>query len=272
LVYSKQKNQGASVARNHAADLAKGEILLLLDDDILIVPEFLSSMYMIHQKDPMAIVVGNLQSMPGECHSVYEKISKEESATPPPSNGAIVEEIDFTACLGGMTSLRRQAFFEIGKFQDLAQDGRVAWGDLDIGCRAYRAGYKFYRSYPAIGYHDDFSIQYYKMSAKRWERTSATAIKLFQVYPEIQALLPMFTDKRPILWGKDAPSLIIRKVLRRLTSTKIILSIIEWMIEILEKYYPKEVMLKPLYHLGMGGHMFRGYQQGLIDYPSDSTG
>jgi hypothetical protein len=162
-----------------------------------------------------------------------------------------------------MFSVEREDFFKIGMFQDLAHDGRVAWGDVDFGCRAHRLGYQVYRVYSAIGFHDDYSIRDYSTYARRWEYTSATAVKLFECYPETQSHLPMFADKTPICWGKDPIHLVARKISRRIMSSRVAIFLNEGAITLLEKILPAKEILRPLYRWGVGSHIYRGYRNGL---------
>ncbi|MCL5996870.1 MAG: glycosyltransferase [Chloroflexi bacterium] len=266
LRYIRQTNQGAAVARNRGANEANGAILFFLDDDIAVVPEFISAIVEAHQQHDRLIAIGNLQPVTHRAQTVFERIQGVDTATPPNPGTAPILAVNFADCLTGMFSVKRHHFFQIGMLLDLAGDGRVAWGDVDFGYRAHRLGFQFVRCYKAVGYHDDYSIRDMNTCARRWQRTSQTAVKLIVKYPEVQPYLPMFRDKAPISWGHDAPTLIVRKIIRGVASTKAVLWALEKIAALLERYYPSVALLRPIYRWILGGYMFKGYRQGLQQY------
>ena len=73
----------------------------------------------------------------------------------------------------------------------------------------------------------------------------------------------MFHDKTPIIWRQDPPHLIARKLARLVASSRPALWSIEKCASVLEKRRPESVMLPTLYRYIIGGHIFRGYREGL---------
>jgi glycosyltransferase involved in cell wall biosynthesis len=267
LRYLRQANQGATVARNCAAAEARGDLLVFLDDDISVVPAFLEAFTAAHKVDRI-IAVGNLQPMLRDDMSVFERIYGQETATPPSPDERVIIPIRYTQCLTGMFSVKREHFNEIGKLLDLVGDGRVAWGDVDFGYRASKLGFDFVRCMKAVGFHDDFSIRDFNKCAKRWERTSESAVKLFQVYPDIRPQIPMFKDKEPIRWGDDSTRMVARKILRQAASIRPVIWALEKSVGIIEKVLPSPSLLSPLYRWVIGGYIYRGYRSGLKKYGS----
>jgi len=266
LTYYKQCNQGATVARNCGASQASGDILLFLDDDISVVPVFLDTLVQAHNCFDSVLLMGNLQCAVCSDMSVFQNVYSRETESPPCKDDKDLEEVQFTDCLTGMFSIKRDHFFTIGMLQDIAGDGRVAWGDVDFGYRAYKLGFKFYRCRKAVGFHDDFSIRDLSTCAKRWQRTSQSAVKLLHTYPEIQKHLPMFKDKCPISLSSDPPMLIVRKILRMIASTRLVLYVLEQIIKLLEYLYPSPKFLAPLYRWVLGGYIYQGFRTGLHEY------
>jgi hypothetical protein len=150
--------------------------------------------------------------------------------------------------------------------QDVAGDGPTWWGDVDFGYRADRLGFRFRRNSKARCYHCDYSIRDLKTTSNRYYNSARIAIALFNKFPGIQSYLPMFHDKTPIVWGQDSPRLVIRKVVRRVTSSRFILRGMEYLVKILEQRYPSPNLLRPLYRWVIGGYIFRGYQDGVREY------
>jgi hypothetical protein len=73
----------------------------------------------------------------------------------------------------------------------------------------------------------------------------------------------MFHDKTPITWRKDSLRLIARKAVRSLASTRAALWCMERVVGALEKRRPTPSILIPLYRYIIGGHIFRGYREGM---------
>jgi len=257
LRYFRQSNQGATAARNLAARQSQADILVFLDDDILLEPEYLTYIVREHVTRQNAIVVGTVDI---QC----------EETTPLPQtlNAALAssqnsEKLTFTDVYSNNMSIRREAYFEVGMYHDLGFLGSSSWCDVDLGYRAYQQGFDFRRSIKARCLHRDYfagSLDRYKNRA----RTSAfQAVRLFQKYPELLSHLSMFHDKTPMIWGQDSPSFLARKLIRSTVSSRPVLWVMEKIVNTLEKSYPTSKMLPPLYRYIVGGYIFHGYREGL---------
>jgi hypothetical protein len=76
----------------------------------------------------------------------------------------------------------------------------------------------------------------------------------------------MFYDKTPIDWKHDSPALIMRKLFRSATSSRLVLWSMEKVINLLEKRNPGSAILSPLYRRIIGGSILQGYREGLRDF------
>src|SRR5688572_23687930 len=56
----RQKNGGAAVARQHGAEIARGHLLVFLDDDMLVGEDFLAQHLAAHEGHPDRVVLGRL--------------------------------------------------------------------------------------------------------------------------------------------------------------------------------------------------------------------
>jgi hypothetical protein len=96
--------------------------------------------------------------------------------------------------------------------------------------------------------------------------TAYRAAVLFQKNPDLLPHLAMFTDKTPIAWGQDSPRLIARKMARHIASSRPVLSGMEVLAGVLEKNDLSRSLRDPLYRWIIGGHLFRGYREGLSEF------
>ena len=264
LRYFWQTNQGDAAARNLGVQQSRGDVLVFLDDDILIESDYLTHLVKEHKPSPKRIVVGTEHLWLEDTNPLASESSIPKT---PDTEPAIVAYAFVDVCSNNM-SLKREAYFSIGMMQKLDFPGSNIWCDVDFSYRAYQQGFEFYRSTRAICYHRDYTAQNLNTAKKRQKEVAYRAVTLFHQHPDLLPRIPMFRDKTPIAWGKDSPRLITRKLARHIASSRPILKGMEHLVSILEKYCPSPTLLRPLYRWIIGGHIFRGYRQGLREYGS----
>lgn len=270
LRYLRQENQGSAKARNAGAELAVGNILIFLDDDMIAEPGYLSGLLEEHRMYPHIVAMGIERPCLIEPASIYTHIvvAERERHVLTRQQGAFV---NFTACVTNNLSVEREDFFMVGAMQDTAGDGPTWWGDVDFGYRAFKKGMQFRRSGRAVCRHCDYSIADFATSLVRAEKASYLVHHLICKYPDISCYLPMFHDKLPIDWRADGPMMITRKIARKMASTSPVVAGMEAVVRQLEQFYPEPAILRPLYRWITGACIYRGYRRGLKDikgYPS----
>lgn len=268
--YIKQENQGATVARNHGVEKSVGNILVFIDDDITISPNTLELLADRCSAVPKQIAMGTLIQRNDGDDSIYANIQLAEIHHKMTNRDFFQ---DFVFCNTELLAVRRQDFFELGKLQDPTKGrGWPNWDDVDFGYRAHLNGYKLLQVADAVGEHWDYSMGDWHTACRRWQRASRSAVLLFNAHPRLQQHLPMLHDKIPIQWGADSPRLIGRKMIRAMTSTKIVVWVLEQSIKTMEKVWPSPKILRPLYRWVAGGYMYQGYQQGLREFETAIAG
>lgn len=135
--------RGAAAARNHAAQLARGRLLLLSDDDVLLPPGCLSSHIAAHS-EPGRVVIGELR-LPehlraGSRREPFEQLGGR------PGRGLWIN------VTGANTSLPAAAFQAVGGYDETFSG--YGGEDSDLGLRLKGAGNSFIRSAAAWAYHD----------------------------------------------------------------------------------------------------------------------
>jgi len=272
----RQANQGDAAARNFGAQQSTADILVFLDDDILVKPDYLAGLINAHGLHPNSIVVGTWDLWPTETSglsqsarillasgSYYTRSASTQDSRISSGQTDTVEEIPFRDIHSNNMALGREAYFRIGMMQPLEFSGSSMWCDLDFTYRAYRQGYKFLRSSKAVCWHRDHSADSLDEFKTRMKIAAYRSVTLFQKYPELLVHLPMFLDKTPINWRQDSPSLIARKVFRAIISTRLTLWTMEQSVKVIENRHPASGMLPTLYRYIIGGYIFQGYRQGL---------
>jgi glycosyltransferase involved in cell wall biosynthesis len=262
LRYVQQKNQGATAARNYGATISQSEILVFLDDDITISPQTLEAFAHTFEQRTKVLAMGTINKRSSGNASVYTPVVLTMADHALIAHDDV--ELHFIDCNSELLACKRRDFFDIGSFQDpTGGHGWPNWDDVDFGYRAHLKGFRLLGTSEAFAEHWDYSISNRTTACQRFYRTGKSAVWLFKRHPELQKLIPMLHDKTPLAWGQDPPMLIARKLVRHLVSSPPVLSGMVKLISILEQYYPSPVVLRRLYYLLHGAHLFQGYREGL---------
>ena len=261
LRYIQQSNQGDAAARNTGARQSQSDVIVFLDDDVLVGPEYLACLVQEHESFHNRIVVGTEYLWLKESNPLSH-----DSAIPAVLDKQQTIEIPFANVCSNNMSLRREAYFSIGLMQGLDFPGSSIWCDVDFNYRAYRQGYAFYRSPGAICWHRDYVARSLDNQKRRMREVAYRAVVLFQRHPDLLPHLPMFEDKTPIAWGQDPIRLVARKVARTIISSRPALWIMERLAGILEERRLPPRTLRPFHRWIVGGYISQGYREGLREF------
>ncbi|MCB8978370.1 MAG: glycosyltransferase family 2 protein [Ardenticatenaceae bacterium] len=266
LRYFWQENQGDAEARNLGAKQSEADILVFLDDDILVEPDYLEQLAKIHGSSTNKIVVG-VERLWTEDTSPLLTSPLEESRRVSGES----EEMPFVDVCSNNMSIWRRAYFNVGMMQALNFPGSSIWCDVDFAYRAFCQGFEFQRSMGAVCWHRDHVRRDLQSHKRRMKETAYRAVVLFQKYPELQGYLPMFSDKTPINWRQDSPALITRKLSRSWASTRLAMWGMERCAELLQMRYSSTALFQALYRWIIGGYIYRGYRAGLREFASNAS-
>lgn len=262
------EHKGGTQAKNAGATAAGGDILMFLDDDIRIVPDYVSTLADAHKRYERAIIMGHLIQIPTTQETVFSKTTVYNRQDSSPLDG--YSTIPFFACLGGFFTIKKRDFFELGMLEGVG-DGWPNWEDVHFGYKAHTAGFLFLRTYKAVGWHHDFSLSTLQSARDRWYRASRVAPLLFSECPGLEQHMTMYTNKTLVAWGKEPFSISLRKTMYQIASKPRVLSIVERVIQVIEQYFPVRTVLTPLYRWVIGGHMVLGYKSGIHQFKREKA-
>ena len=272
VIYVAQARQGSAAARNNAAARARSPLLVFLDDDMRVDADYVGGLADLHGTERGVVGMGTERPYTPPDATVYQHLATEPTyrdtasapSDPPPLAGADVE-VGFTDCITNNLSVRKADFETLGGFEDVAGDGPTWWGDVDFGYRAAQAGFRFRRSQRACCVHRDYSTRDLATAARRAQDVSLMVHRLFAKHVALRDALPMFEDKSPVQWRNDSPMLVLRKGLRAAASQGPVIGLLESVTRLVERRVPSPRLLRPLYRWVLGGYLWRGYRQGLMD-------
>lgn len=136
LTYRYQKQQGPAAARNHGIQLAKGDLIIFIDSDIVVTETFLAAHYAIHT-DKNRIGHG--------------PVIHTDNLDDPTSATFKVTDISRAFFATGNVSIRKQHLIDAGLFdEDFVEYG---WEDLELGIRLRNRGLQATDVPDAAGYH-----------------------------------------------------------------------------------------------------------------------
>ena len=200
LVVLEQPNRGAATARNHGASIARGKILLFLDDDMEAHPRLLEEHARSHREGADA-VLGHLplhgdapanflsQSIESWAEQRLERLS---------APGAAPEPLEL---LTGQLSISRETFHAVGGFDTAFTDGGSFGNeDTEFGYRLFQRGLKVVFNPLAI------SWQYYAVTPRDYLRRSFQVghadVMFARRHPEqLRTLFSLDTRERLLVRG-----------------------------------------------------------------------
>jgi GT2 family glycosyltransferase len=192
-----QENAGAAQARNAGAVAAAGELLLMLDDDMVADPKMLAEHDSSHRAGA-DVVLGDIPLHPDSPDNMlswgvgeWARGRRERLSSP----GA---EIGIGDLLTGQLSISRAAYDGVGGFDpSFTREGMFGGEDLDFGYRVAKAGYAIVFDPAAISY------QYYDVDPAQYLRRAREAGRarreLIVKHPELAAGMapgPSFKTRR----------------------------------------------------------------------------
>lgn len=179
---------GAGAARNAGADAARAPLLVFLDDDVEVLPEFVEAHRDAHAgsgPDEMRVAVGYLPSvlqprrdlfavaLRGWWEAMFDRMRE-------PGH-----RWSYTDLLSGNFSIGREAFQRAGGF-----DVRYrCHEDYELGYRLVRAGASFVFAERARGRHTDETR--FERACQRKRDEGRADVQLATQYPELRAALPL---------------------------------------------------------------------------------
>jgi glycosyltransferase involved in cell wall biosynthesis len=186
LVYERQERKGPASARNRAIGLAQGEIMIFIDSDIVVVPEFVGAHLAVHRQ-PRVVAVG--------------PVVHTNDLDNPDSASFRITDLSRAFFATGNASVAKQHLLRAGLFdEDFDQYG---WEDLELGHRLQKLGLRRVKVPEAIGYHykEGLTVSSIPKHRQRERERGRMAVVFYEKDPCWTTRLQV--EMSPIMFGLD---------------------------------------------------------------------
>jgi GT2 family glycosyltransferase len=263
--YVHQPDVGVAAARNRGAEMATGELLLFVDDDILVEESNLRQHEAIHRQGEQYVVCGHRSLDPavrdllkatafGRYRLAYEdRYNKPSEAARCQDRGRVYP----MGLAAANLSIRGEVFRSLGGFDEKFPVGAE---DQDLSWRARQAGCTLIYDFHIHALHND---QHRDPSDLRRRIERAAVGTVYFAYKNPDAPRPAMVDLNGPIRRGDTPRLVARKLTRSLLSQRLPLLLIEGLVRGGEKLMPGGGRwLAWLYNALDGLYVFRGVRRG----------
>ena len=187
-----QQNRGRSAARNVGIDLARGDVVVMLDDDMEPAPELLAEHLRAHARGDDVAVLGAVPvalTASTPTTAVYVGVKFNRHMERLAHTGAPVTLRDF---YGGNLSVRREVLARIGGFDE----GFTRYGneDLELSLRLSNAGVRFVFAPAAVAFQS-YDKDFAGLAADTVSK-GRTAVLLARKHPDARQYLRLGAAER----------------------------------------------------------------------------
>jgi serine acetyltransferase/GT2 family glycosyltransferase len=194
LAVLRQVNAGPAAARDTGIECARGQIVVIVDDDMAIGDAFLSDHLALHPPETRRVVLGRVAALPGVALRLFERfqiaVFEKLAANVATKRVRLVGSNLYT----GNVSFRRDDYLRVGGFDKSLRLSE----DAELGIRLEADGVEFEFSDSAVAWHDSDhtslrgwmqrSFEYGKADARVAQKHSGLASAspwrfLFQINP-----------------------------------------------------------------------------------------
>lgn len=186
IIFQWQERGGPARARNRGIELARGDIAIFIDSDIIVVPDFVAAHVKAH-KEPRVVANGpvihtdNLDN-PAAARKKLTDVSRAFFAT-------------------GNTSVEKRYLLEAGLFDEAFQE--YGWEDLELGHRLKKLGLRAVKVPEAVGYHykERLKLASLPYHRRRERERGHMAVLFHERDPGLKTRLQL--EMTPLVFGLD---------------------------------------------------------------------
>lgn len=253
-----EEKPGAAAARNAGIRQAAGRYVILLDNDILVEPDFIRRHHDLLLANPGCWVLGQIVNLPEQNNTPFGKFrSTLYGYIPRESPGG---EAYWLA--GTNFSMPRSDWEMLGGFDERFSGASVE--DYDFAIRAWEKGIKILFRPSIVAIHNDwagFSIQDY---CRRQRLYSQTEPLFWRKYGDRHIRSELVRQNLPPDWKRDGSLLLGKKLIKTALATNAWQRVLFGLCKLLERKWPWPPLLYRLYKLLLAVAIYQGFREGLL--------
>jgi len=260
--YIRQENSGPAKARNLGVAATRAEVLVFIDNDILVQPDFLQKHVEAITKNRGCWIMGRIAFSAKLLETPFGRYraSLTEKFYDLHSSNKIEETNGITAA---NLSLPISDFNRLGAFDE--KFTIASSEDWDLGIRAREMGIKVLYHPGITVVHNDWAVSLEKF-CERQMLYSVSDVLLWQKYGRKSPRFELIRQNAAINWKEDSLLLATKKIFKYLLATAPARKLVTSVCHIAERWAPDSVLNYRLYNLAVGVAIFRGVREGFRRY------
>jgi GT2 family glycosyltransferase len=254
-----QGKYGISVARNEGIQAAAGDLVILLDADLVPDPGLIAAHVTLHAASSPVLGCGRVLPYEPANNSFIDRSARPEAGLDRGDRGGTLR---FWDAFGGHLSMSAESFRRNGPFDPLLK----GYEDIDFAYRAERLSIAILSCPEAIAYHNHArTLEERCVQARVYERMVPV---LLGRYPELKGKLPFALDFEDIDFGRDGAFRVYRKLRVRLLAAAPVRAAFYSALLFLEHRERFPRLAKSLYWRLMQANHYVGFREGRASAPA----
>jgi GT2 family glycosyltransferase len=250
----RQERGERSAARNAGASSARGKLLIFIDDDIWVSPDFVRRHCDAHRAGARQYVVGAVRLPKGSLRTPFGRFRQklEDDGLP------AVEAVPPNFCTAQNLSVHRSIFARLGGFEPTMSSAE----DQDLALRAAASGVRAVYAPDIAVVHNDSAMEF-DAYCRRMEWGYRHLHPFVRRHPSFHENQERCRLNGPLCLGREPVLVSVKKLTKTILQCWPFPTILAAFIAILERGWPDSVLLPRLYRTVLGVYIFRGFREGM---------